>query len=214
MNTMQTFFAPHPLLRGFADSWPWLEAKGPNHANPYYSPLYYILCRGLKACNILEIGCEEGYSSYMLALAAKENEGTYFCIEKEAHFAQQVKQGCVESGFPHVIIHADSGDIDEFVWADRLDFVLLDGNHTQEAIEHEVAMLYPKLKGYIALHDTNAWSASGYYAILDNPDYDWEHISFPYNFGLALLRKRVERLVPNDDYPDRPYAKGGGVIVL
>ena len=150
----------------------------------------------------------------MLAQAAKENEGTYFCIEKQAHFAQRVKQGCVESGFPHVIIQADSGDIEEFVWAEHLDFVLLDGDHSPEAIEHEVAMVYPKLKGYIALHDTSAWSAKGYYAVLDNPAYDWEYISFPYNFGLALLRKRAERVVPNEDWPDRPYAENGGVIVL
>ena len=214
MTAMQTFFTAHPLLRGFGDTWPWLEAKGPNHANPYYSPLYYIICRGLKARNILEIGCEEGYSSYMLALAAKENEGTYFCIEKNPAYAQRIKEGCVEEGFPHVVIQADSGDIEEFVWAQYLDFVLLDGDHSPEAIAHEVALVYPKLRGYIALHDTSAWSATGYYAVLDNPDYDWEHISFPYNFGLALLRKQPARVVPNEDWPDRPYAEGGPVVVL
>jgi len=191
-RAIDTFFAQYPLLQGFSKSWDWLDDV--NHANPFYSPLYYILCRSTGAKHILEIGCEHGYSSYMLALAAVENEGVYYCVEKSSVFVAQLKTGLGQSGFPHVLIWGDSKDITDFHWAPQLDFVLLDGEHSLEAIESEFNMIYPKLLpgSYVALHDIHAWSSEGFQALVHNPEYNLEYLTLPYNYGLALLRKRED----------------------
>lgn len=200
MKPIEEYFDKFPLLHGFKKNWKWLADV--NHANPFYSPLYYLICRGIQAKHILEIGCEHGYSSYMLAQAAKETDGTYYCIERSKMFADQLKKGLEEEGFPHKVIWADSKDIKAFEWAPYLDFVLLDGEHTKEAIEHEFDMLYPKIKegGYIALHDIDAWSVEGFLSTKDNPKYDFEYITFHYNYGIGLLRKKPkgeEQLMKN-----------------
>lgn len=191
-QAIDTFFAQYPLLQGFGNSWSWLDDV--NHANPFYSPLYYILCRSTRAEHILEIGCEHGYSSYMLAMAAMENDGVYYCIEKSSTFASQLQAGLEQAGFPHVLIWADSKDITDFHWAPQLDFVLLDGEHSPEAIELEFDMIYPKLRpgSYIALHDIYAWSSEGFHTLVHNPEYNFEYITLPHNYGLALLRKRED----------------------
>lgn len=192
VTAIDEFFERYPLLQGFSNSWKWTADV--NHANPFYSPLYYLICRSTLATHILEIGCENGYSSYMLATAAKENGGVYYCIEKSSVFASQLSSGLAEKGFPHVMIWADSKDISDFCWAPYLDFVLLDGEHSVEAIQSEFELLYPKLRpgSYVALHDVNAWSAEGFQALIHNPAYDFEYVTFPQNYGLALLRKREE----------------------
>ncbi len=148
----------------------------------------------MQAANILEIGCEYGYSSYMLATAAKENGGTYFCIEKSSAWISQLCRNLVAGDFPHVAIWSDSTDIHEFPWTDSLDFILLDGEHSLNAVTHEFHLLYPKLRrvGYIAIHDIETYSSAGFQAILDNPEYDFEYITFTNNYGLALLRRREE----------------------
>lgn len=192
VTAIDKFFERYSLLQGFSKSWEWTTDV--NHANPFYSPLYYLICRSTLATHILEIGCENGYSSYMLATAAKENGGVYYCIEKSSTFASQLSSGLAEEGFPHVMIWADSKDISDFCWAPYLDFVLLDGEHSAEAIQSEFELLYPKLRpgSYVALHDVNAWSAEGFQALIHNPAYNFEYITFPQNYGLALLRKREE----------------------
>ena len=80
---------PYPLLHGFKRTFPW--SINP-HANPFYSPLYYLLCRGMIAKNILEIGLEAGYSSYMLGTAAKENGGKFFGVDKHRLKAERIKK--------------------------------------------------------------------------------------------------------------------------
>lgn len=188
-NSLQNFFKDWPLLEGFSESWDWL--KEPNHANPFYSPLYYTLCRHLKAKNIVEVGPEHGYTSYMLATAAKENDGMYIAIEKSGNHATRLKEGLVKGNFPHKVIWADSKDIKDFEWMPHVDFVLLDGEHTEEAISHEFELFYPKLhkNSYVALHDIDTWSASGFWSIIHNSNYNIEYITFPHNYGVALFRK-------------------------
>lgn len=191
-RAIDTFFDQYPLLQGFSKSWSWLNDV--NHANPFYSPLYYILCRSTGAKHILEVGGEHGYSSYMLATAAMENDGVYYCIEKSSSFVTQLKAGLEQSGFPHVLIWADSKDVTDFPWAPQLDFVLLDGEQSLEAIESEFNMIYSKLRpgSYVALHDIYAWSSEGFHTLVHNPEYNFEYLTLPYNYGLALLRKRED----------------------
>lgn len=216
---IEKYFEPFPLLHGFSKTWDWL--KDVNHCNPFYSPLYYIICRSIKAKNIVEVGCEAGYSSYMMAMAAKENGGTYFGIEKAEGHARRLKKGLDNGGFPNQVIWADSTDIKAWTYSSTVDFVLLDGEHTKDAIEHEFELFYPKLTNYIALHDINAWSSEGFYSIINNPKYDLEYITFPQNYGLALFKKkrqnemgiikeRAEKEKNNQESQDINWCKTGG----
>ena len=190
MESVQDFFDDYPFLKGFGKTWKWLDE--PNHSNPFYSPLYYVLCKHIGAKNIVEVGPEFGYSSYMFATAAKENDGMYIAVEKSGIHAKRLKKGLEENEFPHKVIWADSKDIKNFEWLDRVDFVLLDGEHTEEAITYEFELFYSILSknGYIALHDIETLSASGFWAVINNSKYDLEYITFPHNYGLALFRKR------------------------
>lgn len=188
-DLIQKYFELYPFLHGFGKSWEWL--KDVNHCNPYYSPLLYIIARGMKAQHIVEIGCEQGYSSYMLATAAKENNGIYYCIERSISHAKRLKKGLVDEKMPHKVICADTFDIKDLSkFMPRIDLILVDGDHSKEAIEHEVEIIYPILTGYMAIHDTNAWSADGFWSVINNLKYDFEHLSFFYNYGMTFFYKK------------------------
>lgn len=217
------FFNPRPLLRGFNKTFPWV--KHVSSCNPYYSPMYYILCVGLQAKQIVEVGVAYGYSSYMLGMAAKENGGMYYGVEKNEKLARLLKSGMDELEIPNTIIWADSKDIKEWTWSSRINFALLDGEHTKEAIEHEVSLFYPKMnhRDYIAIHDSDAWSAEGVWAVINDPKYDLEYITFHYNYGLALIKKREKNWKENwiakverkrEDNKNRWILPGVGVTTL
>ncbi len=182
---------PYPLLHGFKKTFPWHINP---HANPFYSPMYYLICRLTQAKNILEIGLEAGYSSYMLGAAAKENGGRFFGIEKHERKARRLKEEMDRLEIPNTIICADSNDIEKWKWCDRLSFVLLDGNHNVRTIRHEMDMLYSVVHagGIICIHDVWAWSAEAWAEIIGKYDYAGQ-LSFVQNYGLGILKKGVEK---------------------
>lgn len=220
MKKIEQYFGRFPLLKGFSENWNWLEDV--SHANPFYSPMYYIICKQIEARNILEVGCEYGYSSYMLATAAKESGGVFYCVEKSRVFADLLEKGLTEREFPHAVIWADIRDVKEFIWADYLDFVLFDAEHTPEVVLHSMDLVYPKLRGnsYVALHDVDLTSASSFYQIIHDRKYDFEHITFPGNYGLALFRRKdldedekrkiLAHQVEVEVIPKIDWAPGGG----
>jgi len=187
-SQVEELFDPYPLLHGFKKTFPWHIDPS---ANPYYSPLYYLICRLIVAKNILEIGLDAGYSSYMLGTAAKENGGMFFGVEKHEGKARRIKNEMDKLEIPNTIIWADSNDIERWRWTQPLNFVLLDGNHNLRTIRHEVSILYPVLHdgGIICIHDVWSWAAEGWEEAL--ADYDFAgQLSFIQNFGLGILRKK------------------------
>ena len=191
MTTKKEIFGSYPLLHGFLEGFPWDMNVS---SNPYYSPLYYILCRGLIAKNILEIGLDAGYSSYMLGIAAKENGGKFFGVDKHRLKAERIKKKMDELEIPNTIIWADSNDIEKWTWCDRLSFILLDGNHNVKTIIHEMDILYPILLngGIICIHDVWAWSAEGWARVMEKFG-SAEHLSLSYNYGLGIIKKKYEK---------------------
>ena len=188
-TTIDQIFDPYPLLHGFKESFSWY--KDPS-ANPYYSPLYYLICRIMKAQNILEIGLDAGYSSYMLGIAAKENDGMFYGVEKHEGKARRIKKEMDLLKMPNTIIWADSNDIKEWKWNRPLDFILLDGNHNVITILHEMNLLYPILRGggVVCVHDIWSWAAEAWAKIVDEFEFAGQ-ISFLQNFGLGIIRKKI-----------------------
>ena len=189
-STVENLFEPHPLLHGFKDKFPWYMDPS---SNPYYSPLYYLINRLMVTKNILEIGLDAGYSSYMLGIAAKENEGMFFGIEKHEGKARRIKNEMDKLEIPSTIIWADSNDIEKWEWSTYLDFMLLDGNHNVRTVLHEMAILYPILRGggIVCIHDVWAWSAAAWAEILKTYEFAGQ-ISFIQNFGLGIIRKIIK----------------------
>ena len=77
---------------------------------------------------------------------------------------------------------------------DKIDFVFIDGEHTTEAVMHEVEMIWPKLQdrgwGYIAFHDIVDQGVDEAWALLKEKYKDRaEFIGFHPNGGLGLMRK-------------------------
>lgn len=189
-STIEELFGSHPLLHGFKSHFPWHIDPS---ANPYYSPMYYLICLLTQAVNILEIGLDAGYSSYMLGTAAKENGGMFFGIEKHEGKAKRIKEEMDKLEIPNTIICADSNDIKEWKWSTYLNFILLDGNHNTKTIRHEMDILYPILRGggTICVHDVWSWAPEAWVEIVRKYT-SAEHLSFIQNFGLGIVRKLVD----------------------
>lgn len=190
-STIEELFDPYLLLHGFKNHFPWPIDPS---ANPYYTPMYYLICRLMNAKNILEIGLDAGYSSYVLGMTAKENGGMFFGVEKHEGKARRIKEQMDLLEIPNTIIWADSNDIEEWKWCDRLDFILLDGNHNVQSILHEMEILYPLIGagGIVCIHDVWSWSAEGWAEVVKTYDFAGQ-LTFLYNFGLGILRKAYGR---------------------
>ena len=188
---IEQYFDQYPLLKGFAVSWDWTEDV--NHCNPFDPLLFYMICKGANAKNILEIGCERGYSSYILATAAKENAGTYIGIEISRTFADQLSKGLKEGNFPHIMIWGSSLDMKSLDFVSSLDFVLIDGNHSVEGIWNDFHLILPKLhpNSYVVIHDAYRWGAEGIMKILDVFGDQFEFITTFWNFGSLILRPKA-----------------------
>ena len=185
---------------------PIFEAMFNQHIGPinsttcYYGPLIYWLCRSANALNTLEIGLAQGWTSFFMASAVKDEgvrhgvEGTYYGVDiadKTELFDAMNKRG-VNAKF----IHSDSVkwlESQTEIENNKLEVVYVDGWHETEHVKREVELIYPLLKdkgdGYLVLHDIYAYCEEVYPIILNDPRYKWEAIRFLTNYGMAILRK-------------------------
>ena len=223
-------FEDKPLLSGFRNSFPWNEE--PNHSNFYYSMIYYMLCKTIKARNIVEIGLENGYTSYMLATAAKENGGIYLGIEGNINYATSIaKELETWKDLRYAIVCANSKILETKNFTDfginHIDFCLSDGEHSTPAILHELDITYPLLgfSSYWLLHDVDSYSREALVTIVEDQSREFEILTFEANFGLAILRKKEaywanwqrEKLSRENPYPGewiRNSVKPEGIVIV
>lgn len=182
---MIDFFKTDKFLKGFATH----PSNDCNFTCTYFPLLIYLFAKIHGSKNILEIGSAEGYSAYYLAEIAKENGGMYYGIDKEQGLIERVDKLLVY--LPHTLICADTHKIEKLD-IDSLDIVWIDGEHTTEAVMHEIELVYPILKdrgfGFIFLHDIVDMGVSGAWLKLKN-DKRFESIGLEANYGLGILRK-------------------------
>jgi len=177
-----------------------LAQNFPHNSKPtsmyFHAPLMYMWCKQAMARNILEIGIASGYSSYWLGQAAKEAGGKYFGVEIHQGRAAAIGKGMEQLGIPYDIWAMDSKTMtEEFVKEkmESLDFCFLDGDHSPEAVLHEVEILYPYLvgkgRGYFFIHDIYSASRDAWAEIKREQKYQFEIIGIMNNFGMGILRK-------------------------
>jgi len=173
-----------------------------NHTTPFYGILLYSIIKSIQAYNVVEIGTGYGWCSYFMAQAVKENvarhkemPGRYLAVDisdRTKELFDQMKK----DGLPVEYMYKDSLEIkpEDLIFNDRkLDLLFQDGNHRPDYCLKELDIIYPMLKGngegYLVAHDTYAWCEEYFKAIYNNPKYQWEFVSFPFNMGITVFRK-------------------------
>jgi len=184
------------LLAGFSNHF----MDEVNSTLPYFPPLMYVFARAHDCKNILEVGIERGYSTYYLAHAAKMSGGMYYGIDNEARYCENIDRELTKANLPHKIICADTKKMEKIDFVERIDFAFLDGEHTTEAVMHEIDLIYPLLVasgwGYIFIHDIVDMGNAGAWLKLKN-DKRFETLGLNPNYGLGIARK-----MENVDYED------------
>ena len=175
-----------------------------NSTTPHFGPLLYWWARAIGACNVMEIGVAQGYTSWFLAEAVKDNgvrygfKGRYIAVDigdKTSLF-----QPMIDDGLPVEVWTMDSKDIicapsggQGVIQPGTFDLIFQDGWHNTKFCLNELKYIYPALKpkgdGYLVAHDVYSWCEEYYKIILNDPQYKWESIRLMNNYGLAIMRK-------------------------
>lgn len=171
-----------------------------NSTITFFGPMLYFLCRALGVEQVLEIGIAEGYTSWYLANAVKDNavrykmDGNMYYGLDILDRSQLVKPKLDAAGLPNKLIQMDSINLTRDTFKDvRFDMIFQDGAHDTEHVVHEINILYPQLKGqgngFLLCHDVYGPAEEGVKAILNNKNYEWEYVRICEIYGIAILRK-------------------------
>ena len=192
-----------------------------NSTTPCFGPLLYWWIRAIGACNVIEIGVAQGYTSWFMASAIKDNNVRYGCNGKYVAIdiadKRPLFQPMIDDGLPIEVITNESIkylETQKMFAPGTLDLAFVDGWHNDKYVRREMELIYPLLKnkgeGYAFLHDIYGYCERIYDEIVKNPNYKWEHIRLMNNYGLGILRK-----MENYDYTkiywpegDQPEAQG------
>jgi predicted O-methyltransferase YrrM len=171
-----------------------------NSTISFFGPMLYYFARAIGAEQILEVGVAEGYTSWYLAHAVKDNATRYKMYGNMYYGVdildrtEVVKPKLDAAGLPNTLIQMDSINLTSETFKDvRFDMIFLDGCHDRDHIRHEAEVLYPQLKGegngFMLLHDVYGPGEVGCHEVIKNPKYNWEYVRICEIYGIAILRK-------------------------
>ena len=171
-----------------------------NSTISFFGPMLYYLCRAIGVEQVLEIGVAEGYTSWYLANAVKDN-GVRYKMAGNMYYGidildrtDVVKPRLDLAGLPNKLIQMDSINLTKETFKDvQFDLIFQDGAHDTEHVVKEIEILYPQLKGkgngFLICHDVYGPSYEGVKQILADKRYEWEYVRICEIYGLAILRK-------------------------
>ena len=172
-----------------------------NSTIPFYGPMLYYLARALGCEQVLEIGVAEGYSSFYLSNAVKDN-GTRFGMAGNMYYGfdicnHDVDKHLSDRGLPNDIRYMDSKDLTSDTFKDvRFDMIFQDGDHSTEAVIREFELMWPQLKGdgrgYWIAHDVFGPAEEGCRILkqrIDKGEFNAEYCCLDSVYGLLLIRK-------------------------
>lgn len=194
MNFWKSNYA---FMEGFDNLPPWFWE--PNSTCWWQVAIIYMITIAIGARYIVEIGVDQGYGAWTLAHAAKKNSGEYVGIDIVNVWDRPFEGAGVQMSryfeghrLPVRFIQGDSKLMTE-IPIERIDLAFVDGEHTYDAVHHEVnQLIYPKCQkngtAYICLHDIvdfpgvkQAWEEF-------KVDPRFECIEFYNNYGLGIMR--------------------------
>ena len=181
--------------------------SGAIHTPPEMRLMLYALAVSLNAECILELGFDAGYTTLALA----ESGAVVIGVDDSSEYPE-VKASAAKllAAYPNVaLVNTDAvaflrGSNDEFY-----DLIFVDDDHRAEHVAQEAWLIRAKLRqgGIAAFHDTNIHSL---WKVVEMIFSDWEKINLPawtpqedrldqrHNYGLALVRKPIVKLVPRE----------------
>jgi predicted O-methyltransferase YrrM len=171
-----------------------------NSTISFFGPMLYFFLRAIGAEQVLEIGVAEGYTSWYLANAVRDN-GIRYKMNGNMYYgldildrSEVVVPKLNAAGLPNKIIQMDSINLtSETFKGVRFDVMFIDGAHDRDHIVHEVNVLYPQLKGegngWMIMHDVYGPGEEGVHEVIANPKYNWEYVRICEIYGIAILRK-------------------------
>lgn len=184
-----------------------------NSTIPFFGPILYFLARQFGSEQILEIGHAEGYSSFYLAHAVKDN-GTRFGMTGNRYYGVDIvqtettKEKLEKEGLPVTVVNMDSMLLKPETFNVTFDMIFQDGNHSAEYVVAEFENLWPALKakgdGYWIAHDSEgpAWEGCRQLRrILKEKQIPHDIISLGGQYGLMIIRK-----MEGFDYDKNPWA--------
>jgi len=184
---------PAPLW----EAWMKIHPGHINHTLPHYGPMFYFMMRSMTTEIAVEIGVAEGYTSFFMASAIKDNslrygfKGQYIGIDINIRdcYIDKIK----ELELPAQFLEMNSLDIDTSIFKKPIDFIFQDGCHDYDHCMKELELFYPLLKGggegYIVMHDVHYVCEEYFHTIKKDPRYNFEYVRFINNYGLAICRK-------------------------
>jgi len=211
----QKIFDDHP-----SDIWESmmrLHGSHINHTTPHFGPMLYWIIRAIGACNVIEIGVAQGYTSWFMAQAIKDNnirysmKGKYVAIDIDDK--RPLFDPWKEEGMPVEFWQMNSVEVPEDKLAEcKWDLIFQDGWHNTKHCTKELEMYYPHLKdngnGYWIMHDVYSWCEEYYDLVMEKKnEYPFEAIRFLNNYGLAICRNmknydHSKRFWPQGDQPE------------
>lgn len=171
-----------------------------NSTISFFGPMLYFFLRAIGAEQVLEIGMAEGYTSWYLANAIKDN-ATRYKMHGNMYYgmdildrSEVVKPKLDAAGLPNRILQMDSILLTPETFKDiRFDVIFQDGAHDRDHVVHEIDVLYPQLKGegngWLICHDVYGPAEEGVAEVIKNPKYNWEYVRICEIYGIAILRK-------------------------
>lgn len=181
-----------------------------------YAPMLYFMARSIDAFNVLEIGMAQGWTSFFLASAVKDN-GVRHKV-KAMYYGNDIfeeRQEVIDNlharGLPATFLCKNSLDLKRSDFpADpdfKLDLAFIDGWHSTGHILREFDFIYPMIRdkgqGYIVLHDAYAFGEEAIKEIVKTYK-KVEYIRFMNNYGLAIFRKMDDYDYEKSYWPSGP----------
>lgn len=159
----------------------------------FMAPIMYCFAKQMKAKNILEVGTCFGSAGFWLGHAAKENGGKYFGMEIDQGRVNGLKNLMGQFDLDYTLWCMDSRELTDVFIKDnigRIDMAYLDGDHSPEAIWHEITTIWPHMRddgsGYVFIHDIYSDSKEGWAKVKANFK---ETFELKAGFGLGMVRK-------------------------
>ena len=172
-----------------------------NSTITFFGPMLYFLTRALCCEQVLEIGHAEGYSSFYLAHAVKDN-GVRFNMKGNMYHGidivqtEKVRKNLTDAGLPNTILNLDSMELKPETFNKQFDLIFQDGCHDTEHVLAEMENMYPTLKGegkgYWIFHDCYGPAEEGFrelVKLIEKGKYNFEWCTILCVYGLAILRK-------------------------
>lgn len=140
----------------------WKYTKTISQESGFYkeegSAFFDALMQLPKGSTVIEVGCEHGRSTSLIAQAAKERGYTVILVDPFVDFIDRAYRSCTgmlrDIGIPFTLHCMKLADVPGWGLPEA-DFIHIDGDHSEEGVTQDCERILPLVKreGYACFHD-------------------------------------------------------------